>query len=472
MRTAPLPVRPKPGTREPLSRYAVRLAMANGVIPSRLLPPWRQDIDVPKDELATVAALGRLQPAETARMTMDRYPLAIRGHGAQHRHGWRLHYSARWICPTCTVSTGHCDLLWQTALMPVCLRCDCYLVATTTSRAVPAPPVVLDLVESLVGLAEASIGEPGPRKVLYRLRRRCLRLATTAPLDQLDLGFDLPPVDLLAARSWGAYPSPDPGTVAALLVLTGTRLGSRKRSQPVHPRPRPVVLFSESDRDRLEWFVARLRHHVGHDALRPEHVPSMLPAAATVPPRGPGAWLSPTRAAVALHMLISSVTDQEISPAASMEALGVPDIPTSALIDGVHAGMGLREHDHDLLLAALDVLVADGLVDYQRRRDTLRALTRLPADITRRLPVRVTDRPDFVPLALGWIWTRFTHGPMRSSPWPTIPDRDIHAFDNQIDPETRLVLLEAGEQLLATTTDLTEVPATAITQSAASRRHG
>ena len=52
MKIAPLPVRPEPGTREPLSGYAVRLAEANGVTPSRVLPPWRHDIDVPKDELA------------------------------------------------------------------------------------------------------------------------------------------------------------------------------------------------------------------------------------------------------------------------------------------------------------------------------------------------------------------------------------------------------------------------------------
>lgn len=472
MTSTALPVRPAPRPGEPLSSYAVRLANANGLARGRVLPAWRQDIDVPPTELSTIGTLAALDPAAATRLTMDRYPLAIRGHGPQRRHGWRLHHSVDWVCPSCTPRTGHRDLLWQTALVPVCLRCHCYLVtAHATARAVPAHPRVLGLVESLVGLAEASIGEPGRRKVLYRLRRRCQRLATTATLDQLDPGPDLPPVDLLAARAWGAYPSSDPRSVAALLILTGTRLGAQKRSQPVHSRPRPVVLFSERDRDRLAWFLTRLRHHVVHDGLRPEHVPSMLPAATEVPTRGPGAWLSPTRAAVALHILINSVLEQETSPQASMAALGVPGIPTSALIDGVHAGSGLREDDHDLLIAALDVLIADGLVDCQRRRETLRALTRLPADVTRRLPGCVTDRPGFGPLALGWIWTRFTHGPMRSSPWHSIPDRDIRAFDNQVDPETRLVLHEAGEQFLASV-DLAEVPAPAITQSAVSRGHG
>ena len=48
---------------------------------------------------------------------------------------------------------------------------------------------------------------------------------------------------------------------------------------------------------------------------------------------------------------------------------------------------------------------------------------------------------------------------MRSSRWPHLPDRDVHAFDARIDPETRLVLHETGQQLLADA-DLRTIPAT------------
>lgn len=470
MRTAHLPVRPEPRTREPLSRYVVRLAEANGVSPSRVLPPWRHDIDVPKSELATVAALGRLQPAETARMTMDRYPPAIRGYGPQHRHGWRLHHSVRWICPICTLPTGHTDLLWQTALMPVCLQCDCYLVQRAGPHVmVPATPRILELTDILGELAEASIDDRRARERLYRLRRRCQARAATITATDSEDGL-LASIDVTAARKWTAYPCPDPVTAAALLILSGGRLRREKRTKPRHLRRHQSAAFTSSDRDRLEWFLTRIRHHITHDGLRSDHVPALLPHPAGDNERGPGAWLSLTRAATALHMLINTASGRDPSPEVSTHALGVHGIPTCLLIDGVHAGAGLRAQDCDLLTKALDRLLVDGLVDYQRRRDTLRSVTRLPGSTLRRLPSgspAVGQRS----LALAWIWTRFTHGPMRSSPWPTIPDRDVHVFDKRLDPETRLLLHETGQQLLADT-DLLHIPATQTTWAGISRRYG
>jgi hypothetical protein len=60
---------------------------------------------------------------------------------------------------------------------------------------------------------------------------------------------------------------------------------------------------------------------------------------------------------------------------------------------------------------------------------------------------------------------------MRSSPWPHIPDRDIHAFDTRIDPETRLVLHETGQQLLADA-DLMTIPASRCAVDRVTRRYG
>ena len=464
-----LPVRPAPRPGEPLTSYAARLADANGVTRARVLLPWRHDIDVPTPELSTVAALAGLDADAASRLTMNRYPLAIRGHGVTRRHGWRLHFGVRWICPSCTPTTGHADLLWQTALMPVCLRCGCYLVqAGTPHVARPADPEVLALAGFLAELAEASITDRRPRQRMYRLRLRCATLAAT--IDNADPGRagHLPPVDVGAARTWGAYPAWDPGTVAALLVIAGRRMV--RRDTTAQPR-RQSAEFTAADRDRLAWFLTRIRHHVARDGLRPDHVPTMLPTPAADEPRRPGQWLSPTRAAAALWMLISQTVEQDAGPCAALDALGVPGIPSSLVIDGVHTGQGLREGDAHLLGAALDQLLDAGLVDYQRRRDTLRPVVRLPKTTVVRRPAAGPRDHTVDELALGWIWTRLTHGPMRSSRWPHIPDRDVRAFDAALDPETRLCLLETGQQLLADA-DLVTIPAPTTTWTTITRRYG
>jgi hypothetical protein len=471
--TVPLPVRPNPRPSEPLSSYAARLADANCLSRSRILVPWRHDIDVPKAELDTVATMGGLDADAARRLTMNRYPMAIRGHGQHRRHGWRLHHAVVWICPACTMRTGHTDLLWQTALMPVCLRCGCYLVPAGTPHIVrPAHPRVIELAAILRDLAETAIDQPRARGILYRLRRRCRATAATVQDDPHGAEPGLPVVDVTAARQWGAYPSPDPGTVATLLVLCGRRLVLEKRQRPAHSRRHQGAGFTPADQDRLDWFLTRLRHHATSEGLHPRHVPALLPLPANddAPARRPGQWLSLTRAAVALHLLIAQALDGHATPEDATAALGVTGIPTSLLIDGIHTGAGLRDQDTDLLSRALDGLLAGGLVDYQRRRDTLRAVTRLPSSTTRRLPPSA-DRSDIQVLVLGWIWTRFTHGPMRSSPWPHIPDRDIHAYDTRIDPETRLLLHETGQQLLADT-DLLTIPTAQATRAAVTRRYG
>jgi len=468
-----LPVRPAPRPSEPLSSYAARLADANGIHRGRVLPRYRHDIDIPKPELDAVASLAGLDDAAARQLTMNRYPLAIRGHGLQRRHGWRLHFEVVWLCPACTLTTGHTDLLWQTALMPVCLRCRCYLVRAGAAHTVaPANPRVLELAEILRDLAEDAIEQPRALGILYRLRRRCQALAGTLEPGLVDANPDLPQVDLAAARLWGAYPSPDPGTVAALLVLCGRRLVREKRQRPAHARLHQAAEFTPADRARLDWFLTRLRHHVTKDGLHPRHVPALLPVSAgdDAPARRPGQWLSLTRAATALHMLITRAHDGDPAPEGSTAALGVTGIPTSLFIDGIHTGAGLRHQDADLLGRSLDVLLASGLVDYQRRRDILRAVTHLPSSATRLLPPSLA-RADLDVLALGWIWTRFTRGPMRSSPWPHVPDRDIHAFDTRIDPETRLLLHETGQQLLADAGLLT-IPAHRATFAGVTRRYG
>lgn len=93
-----LPVRPTPRPSEPLSSYAVRLADANGIPRGRVLPRYRHDIDIPARELDVVASLAGLDDGAARQLTMNRYPLAIRGHGIQRRHGWRRPSTSKCPC--------------------------------------------------------------------------------------------------------------------------------------------------------------------------------------------------------------------------------------------------------------------------------------------------------------------------------------------------------------------------------------
>ena len=58
---------------------------------------------------------------------------------------------------------------------------------------------------------------------------------------------------------------------------------------------------------------------------------------------------------------------------------------------------------------------------------------------------------------------------MRPSRWPTTPDPDIAAFDTRLDPESKLVLAETAQQLLA---DADDVHASQMTWAPADRRYG
>jgi hypothetical protein len=245
----------------------------------------------PRELDARRVALGGLDEDAARRLTMNRYPLAIRGHGIQRRHGWRHALRRHVALPACTPTTGRTDLLWQTALMPVCLRCRCYLVRAGAAHTVtPAHPRVLELAEILRDLAEASIDQPRARGILYRLRRRCQHAANNLDPAHIEASQDLPPVDITAARKWGAYPSPHPGTVAALLVMCGRRLVRDRPQRAAHARAHQAAQFTPDDRTRLDWFLTRLRHHVTKDGLHPSHIPALLPLppVTTLRPDDPG----------------------------------------------------------------------------------------------------------------------------------------------------------------------------------------
>ena len=506
--TALLPVRPTPQPDEPLTAYAGRLAEANGVTRRRVLPAHRHDVGVPEDELETVAALAGLDAGTAARLTMDRYPPTVRGRGKTHRGGWRLHFSVEWECPGCTALTGHRELLWQTALSPVCRDCHLLLVpaGSLAEPATVASLRLVDLVGELTSLAEASVVHQSARLRLGSFRRVCAVVAQTIDDQWPERPCGLPALDVAGARRWGVFPSPDPGTVAVILSAAAPALhsgyhrdrllreGAQRRRRgytltvppqhvpnagrylpkrpPSPPKATPILAgFNREDARRLQWLTTQLAHQVRRHGIHPDHVPALLPAPGEDGLPDPTVWRTRWQSAIALHMLLTHVHDGPTSSARACHAFGTTDTDTSLLLDGIRLGRGIHDLDAARLTDAVDALVDAGLVDYQRRRDTLRPITRLP-----RLPIASARLPDIDDhpgreLALAWIWTRLTHGPAFTSPRPFIADRHVRAFDAAIDPETRLVLAEAGQQLLADA-DVITIPTTHATWAAITRRYG
>jgi len=506
MTPAAWPVRPEPRPGEPLTSYAVRLADANGLPRGMAIDRHRRDIDVPADELDTVAALARLDAGAAGRLTMDRYPPTVRGRGLTHRGGWRLHFSVEWVCPRCTDLTGRRELLWQTALSPVCRECRLLLVpAASLAEPASVSPRLVDLVDELTALAEASVVHQSARVRLGSFRRMCAVVAQTIDDQWPDRPSGLPDFDLDAARRWGVFPSPDPGTVAVILSAAAPALHSgylrdqllcegshRRRGRtmtvpprhvpnagrylpgrpPSPPKAAPILAgFNRDDARRLDWLITQLTHQVRRYGIRPDHVPALLPGPGEDGLPDSAVWRARWHCAIALHMLLTHVHDGPTSSARACHAFGTTDTDTSLLLDGIRLGRGIHDLDAARLTDAVDLLVYAGLVDYRRRRDTLRPITRLP-----RLPLASGRLPEIdghagTALALNWIWTRMTHGPSFTSPRPFIADRNVRAFDAAIDPETRLVLAEAGQQLLADA-DLLTIPSTRATWPAVTRSYG
>ena len=502
------PVRPEPLPGEPLTSYAVRLADANGLPRGMVIDRHRRDIDVPTDELHTVAALAGLDAGAAARLTMDRYPPTVRGRGKTHRGGWRLHFSVEWVCPGCTALTGHRELLWQTALSPVCRECRVLLVPADRRgvSAQEASDRLLDLVNELTSLAETSIAHQSARMRLGAFRRLCAVVAQTIDNQWPDRPSGLPALDVPAARRWGVFPSSDPGTVAVILSAAAPALhsgyhrdrllreGAERRRRgytltvppqyvpnagrylpkrpPSPPKSAPILAgFNREDARRLGWLITQLTHQVRRHGIHPDHVPALLPAPGDDGLPDPAVWRTRWHFAIALHMLLTHVNDGATSSAHACHAFGTTDTDTSLLLDGIRLGRGIHDLDAARLTDAVGLLVDGGLVDYQRRRDTLRPLTRLP-----RLPLAAGRLPEIDghpghDLALTWIWTRLTHGPAFTSPRPFIADRHVRAFDAAIDPETRLTLAETGQQLLADA-DVTTIPTTHATWAPVTRRYG
>jgi hypothetical protein len=292
---------------------------------------------------------------------------------------------------------------------------------------------------------------------LGAFHRVCAVVAQTIDDQWPERPCGLPAFDVAAARRWGVFPSPDPETVAVILSAAAPALhsgyhrdrllreGAQRRRRghtltvppqhvpnagrylPNRPPPPPktetiLAGFNREDARRLEWLITQLTHQVKRHGIHPDHVPALLPAPGEDGLPDPAVWRTRWHCAIALHMLLTHVHDGPTSSARACHAFGTTDDDTSLLLDGIRLGRGIHELEAARLTDAVDALVDAGLVDYQRRRDTLRTVTRLP-----RLPVPPCRLPEIdgsarSSLALNWIWTRLTHGPAFTSPRPFIAD--------------------------------------------------
>lgn len=230
--TAPWPIRPTPNPGEPLSAYIIRLATANGMHWRRVVPELR-DVTLSPGDLDRVSAVSGLTPTALRDLTLDRYPPSVRGQGPTLRAGWKLHPDTTWHCPHCEPMTGRTQLLWQTALLPICTHCHTYLrrgmrgiPATRATPATRVTPEAIDITTRLVSLTEDTTTELRACRHIASFRRLCASIAQTIDPTWPPRPDGHPVVDPLADTGWGAYPCPDPATVATILVAAAPALDS------------------------------------------------------------------------------------------------------------------------------------------------------------------------------------------------------------------------------------------------------
>jgi len=149
---------------------------------------------------------------------------------------------------------------------------------------------------------------------------------------------------------------------------------------PAPPQRTPHLPgFSRPESERLAWLATQLTRLLRRDHLTSRHVSALLPLPedhGALP--DPGIWRTRSQAAIALHMLLAQSDGGPASSATACVAFGGADTESSRLLDGIRLGRGIDDTDVRLLLTAAETLLADGLIDYQRRRDTLRSVTHLP----------------------------------------------------------------------------------------------
>ena len=369
-------------------------------------------------------------------------------------------------------------MLWQTALSPMCRHCNVLLVPAT---AAPAGEVVAASRDLTVPSASSSSWPRLPSLTTARVRLgRFRRLCASSPKPLTTSGpiATTPPTRRRSSRrAWGRLPQRRPATVATIwsarpgLHSTAFHDQLSREATPADAAHRHATTQSTSrnvrrrpttaDRRRLQRHRQRppalaphqLEHHGVRHGIRPKHVPALLPHPDDDGLPSPSDWRTRwhrPRAAHAAHPNPRRLTPR---PSRNRPRLRHHRHRQQPVAGRRPPRRGISHTDAHLLGDAVTVLLNDGLIDYQRRRDVLRPISMLP-----RLPVPAGNLP-------GSTGTRRESWPGldldAADPWtyvdqpvPLVPDRHVRAFNAAIDPETRLALHEAGQRSSPTQTHL------------------
>ncbi|MCV7629440.1 TniQ family protein [Micrococcus luteus] len=459
----PSALAPIPG--ESLTGYVLRFN-ATSMAPPLALPPRYADTDLPPGLTDAVHRSTGLDSRHIGRMTMTGWPLALRGRGIQHRHGWVLHRRDVWLCPTCTPLTGYRALRWRLALAPVCLRCHTLLTHERTFT--PTRSATIEELARLRRLDELTTralqGSKTSRSHLSVLRRICTASDAHEPdgdvLPRPALGGAPTP----AGNQWGTHPPGEPSTVLKQLATLDPALLNESRARahwqqlqhevslpsssafapaPFQPESPPTSPATPAmARARRRALLRQLTDLCAATGLRPQHIPTV--AAPWRAPRWSRIRVLEDQAfeALALHTLLLEALGEDATGSAVFVAHGIPAVVNQHdLLTRVRTRGNLSPGECDRLLARAQALVDDGLVDYAYRRGTLLAVPSLP-----RIPAIHLPRHPFWPartLVPAWAWVAYARGLPDSGPVPDVSLEAVDRFHADLDPEARLRLLEA-----------------------------
>lgn len=468
-----LPVQSAPAPGESLHSWVARIAALNG-LPAAEWPINRNPTDAQLERTSQLT--GKSRP-ELDAMLISHYPSQVRGWGPQELGGWRTD-RFHWTCKRCSAWSGVRLAAWNLAVQPLCHNCHLLLTNLPDETPVPTSPQQELLCTRLTRRVELSIASKHYRRQLHDLRRLITLVAQTIDPSWPLRDESIPPEVWQHARLWGRHPTPSPRAAVLLLEATNPfarsaddtaaligegwrrldqRFGAKLPVPPSYlpprpkpPRQQPNPTWQSRDRERLKQLRAYLQSLAMTTGLAGHHVPGLLFTSLEYPLPPVEAWPTCEKSAFVLHLLLTGDSLGPARVAKGVAAFGLSAAPDTALQypDGVGRGIGAILARQ--LKEAAALLVEEGLVDYQRRRQLFGARVPLPAQLLRRLPTS----PSAELLARSWLWIHFTRSRLSTSPHPEMSDGQVLAFDAALDAETRLLLHEAGSAWIATTDTL------------------
>lgn len=434
-----LPAKVAPATGEAFDSWLERTARYNGLSAGSLWAQIRQ-LDARQFEELT-----GIPPGDGQVPSVHSFPINT---GRSPRETWRV-LGAQWRCPTCGTAGKPRLVAWQLSFHPVCHQCRCYLTERPPLTATPAHPDMLDHTQHLLHYATFSPYRLESLRKLVAILVETIHAGGPAPI--LTIPVPAFPVERLKQLRHRA--GSDPLAMANLLSMTADesahdeliRQGWRHvpRDQltgrdhmpdwlPAHPRPTLGRRWYDATIRMFDKFHNEVRRFCSTHGIEGRHLPNtlFLPDEFPLPPESQ--WPTRESAARILRFLITN----EVPPHA--------DLPEPHQGHLNAAVMGLGVQDRALIRRSLNHLVADGLIDYQRRRDTFHS-PRLPSLLRSRLALSTASSDPGWPavrLAQEWLWVHFTREPIgRETP-------TVMAWGRQADPELLLALHDHGETLL------------------------